>query len=85
VSEIGFEEGFDFLAEVDEELAEARERAVRAVDRADALARLREYVQELEDELKRPVRASEVFDTRDEVRRARLAALTDRITEGEES
>lgn len=73
----------DFLTEVEEELSEAQELAVRAIDRADALARLRDYVQEVQDELQRPVRASEVFDTPDEARRARLRALARRITNEE--
>lgn len=76
-------DSLDFLLDVENELAEAREVAVQAVDRSDALARLREYVQEVQDELQRPVRMDEVFDTRDEVRRARLAALVDRITREE--
>jgi hypothetical protein len=64
---------------VEDELVAARELAARAVDRADALAQLRSYVIELQDELQRPVRLSEVFETRDEQKRARLKMLADRI------
>jgi hypothetical protein len=74
------DDGYDFLMKVEDELALARDAAARAVDRADALAELRSYTLEVEGELRRPVRASEVFDTKDETRRARLAALADRIT-----
>ena len=84
MSELGYADALDFLTEVEEELAEARERAVRALDRADALAALHAYVREVQDELQRPVSASDVFDTPDEAQRARLAALAKRITDNEE-
>lgn len=77
-------DSLDFLIEVEDELAEARRVAAGAVDRADALAQLRSYALETQDELRRPVSASDVFDTRDEQRRARLSALADRITNGME-
>ena len=81
---MNYDDGFDFLTAVEDELASAREAAANAVDRADALARLRTYTLEVQDELRRPLRAVDVFDTRDEERRARLHALADRIT-GEEN
>lgn len=77
-------DSIDFLIEVEDELAEAREVAAKAIDRADALAQLRSYTLDVQDELQRPVRATDVFDTRDEERRARLTALADRITNGTE-
>lgn len=84
MNEMGAADSFDFLLEVEDELVQAREAAARAVDRADALAQLRSYTLEAQDELQRPVRAADVFQTRDEERRARLNALADRITNGTE-
>lgn len=87
MSEMGWEGlSLDFRIEVEDELAEAREVAVKAVDRADALAELRRYVLEEEAELGRPVSVRDVFETRDETKRARLTALADRIAgTGEEN
>lgn len=84
MNEMGAVDSFNFLIEVEDELALAREVATRAVDRADALAQLRSYTLEVQDEQQRPVRAGDVFTTRDEERRARLMALADRITNGTE-
>lgn len=77
-------DSLNFLIEVEDELAEARRVAAKAIDRADALAQLRSYTLEMQDEMRRPVSASDVFDTSDEQRRARLNALADRITNGTE-
>ena len=84
MSEMGVADSLDFLIEVEDELAEARRVAAKAIDRADAFAQLRSYTLEVQDELRRPVRASDVFDTSNEERRARLNALADRITNGME-
>ena len=84
MSEMGVADSFNFLVEVEDELALAREVAAKAIDRADAFAQLRSYTLEVQDELRRPVRAADVFDTRDEERRARLTALADRFTNGTE-
>lgn len=80
MSEMRFVDTYDALTGVEDELAAAREVATKAVDRADALAQLRSHILELQDEFQRPVRLSEVFETKDETQRARLAALADRIT-----
>jgi hypothetical protein len=81
MSEMGAaNDAYDFLTQIEDELAVAREAAKEAVDRADAFAELRSYTLEVEEELGRPVRALDVFDTNDETRRARLSALADRIT-----
>lgn len=84
MNEIGVVGSLNFLIAVEDELALAREVAAKAIDRADAFAQLRSYTLEVQDELRRPVRASDVFDTSDEERRARLTALADRITNGME-
>jgi hypothetical protein len=74
---------FDFVSQLEDELAESRRTAAHAVDRAAALAELRSHALEVQEALQRPLRAVDVLqplDPQDEKARARLNALVERIT-----
>jgi len=76
-------EDFDFVTQLEDELAESRRTAALAVDRAAALAELRSHALEAQETLQRPLRAIDVLqplDPQDEKTRARLNALVERIT-----
>lgn len=70
----------DFLDDIERELAEQRRRAAREVDRADALAQLRNRALSVSANLNRAITEKDVFSAaKDEYQRAELRALADRI------
>lgn len=75
---------FDFLGQVEDELAESRRDLRRTMERTQALAELRSRALEVQQELRRPITERDVFQPRDEEDRALLDLLVDRIT-GEEN
>jgi hypothetical protein len=75
----------DFLDQVERELVRARRDLARRVDRVEALAALRSLALSVSADLQRAITAEDVFtQAKDERERARLQALTDRITRGDE-
>lgn len=74
---------FDFLGQVEDELAESRRDLRRTMERTQALAELRSRALEVQQELRRPITERDVFQPRDEEDRALLDLLVNRIT-GEE-
>lgn len=74
---------FDFLGQVEDELAESRRDLRRTMERTQALADLRSRALEVQQELRRPITERDVFQPRDEEDRALLDLLVNRIT-GEE-
>jgi len=75
---------FDFVTQVEDELAESRRTLRHAVERTHALAELRSRALEVQEELRRPITERDVFAPRDEEDRAWLDLLVTRIT-GEEN
>jgi predicted nucleic acid-binding protein len=75
---------FDFLGQVETELAESRRTLRRALERTQALAELHSRAVEVQQKLRRPITGRDVFNNpRDEEDRAWLDLLVTRIT-GEE-
>ena len=75
---------FDFLGQLESELAESRAELARVIERTQALADLRSRAIRVQGELNRPVTDRDVFKARDEEDRALLDLLVTRIT-GEEN
>ena len=70
----------DFLDHLEREIADARSDLARRVDRVSALVDLHARALEVSARLQRSIEASDVFrSARDEVERAELQALADRI------
>jgi hypothetical protein len=75
----------DFIAELDAEIADERDRLMRSLDRVDALRSLHGIAEEIASELGRSPTLDETFDAGDsELRRAELANLARRIAWPEE-
>ena len=74
----------DFLDHLERELGEQRAIAARVLDRADALAALREHALAVAHDLRRPITLDDVLaSARDEEQHARLRALASRVTGGD--
>jgi hypothetical protein len=70
----------DFLDDLERELVHQRKVAAREVDRADALAQLRNRALSVSTDLGRAITAQDVFSSaKNEHERAELHALADRI------
>lgn len=76
---------FDFLGQLESELADSRAELGRVMERTQALADLRSRAIRVQGELGRPITERDVFKARDEEDRALLDLLVARITDNEGS
>jgi hypothetical protein len=76
---------FDFLGQLESELAESRAELTRVIERTQALADLRSRAIRVQGELRRPITEHDVLKPRDEEDRAWLDLLVTRITDNEGS